>query len=86
LRESPAIEIVDRLADEVTGGFLIVEPHISALPEAFAGKHHVKLVDLDTALESADVIVLLTDHEAFKNVDETLLEGKPVFDTRGLWR
>jgi len=86
LRESPAIEIVDRLADEVTGGFLIVEPHISALPEAFAGKHHVKLVDLDTALESADIIVLLTDHEAFKNVDETLLEGKPVFDTRGLWR
>ena len=86
LRESPAVEIVRILAAEETGDILVVEPHVRHLPESLAGLERVTAVDLDRALEVADIVVLLVDHKPFKAVPRERLEGKIVIDTRGLWR
>ncbi len=86
LRESPAVEIVAALAGMKTGGILVVEPHIEALPAALEGLPGVSLVDLKTALAGAEVVVLLVDHQDFKTIDRAGLTDKAVFDTRGMWR
>jgi len=43
------------------------------------------LIDLERAIKSADIIVLLVDHASFKSMDLSLLSGKQVIDTRGIW-
>jgi UDP-N-acetyl-D-mannosaminuronic acid dehydrogenase len=86
LRESPAIEIVRILATQGKGDILVVEPHVSQLPECLDTLERVTAVDLDHALEVADVVVLLVDHKPFKAVAPERLEGKVIIDTRGLWR
>ena len=84
LRESPAVEIVRRIADG-TADVAAVEPHVAELPDALADSG-VELIDLDGALGNADIVVLLTDHREFKTMDRQRLAGKIVFDTRGIWR
>jgi len=84
LRESPAVEIVRRLAEEKVGTMLIVEPHISALP-AELSKLGLKLHDFDLAIEQANVVLLLVDHMSFLQVDRNVLKDKIVIDTRGAW-
>jgi UDP-N-acetyl-D-mannosaminuronic acid dehydrogenase len=85
LRESPAVEIVRRLADEGAGTILAVEPHLRELPSELADRG-VQMVPLSQALNEADIVVLLVDHRAFASVGREALEGKIVVDTRGLWR
>lgn len=87
LRESPALSIAAQLADEFPeSSILAVEPHVSAMPKALAGKSNVTLEETDAALENADIVVLLVDHDQFKAVPATALAGKAIVDTRGLWR
>jgi len=80
LRESPALDIAVHLAAE---GYrvLAVEPHITTLPVALAGR--AELVDLPAALARADAIVLLVDHRAFGSLTLADLAGKALVDTRG---
>lgn len=85
LRESPAIDVVRRIQELSNGRILVVEPHVSSLPAELGGDIGAELVDLDTALESASVIVLLTDHREFAHVDRSRLRGRPVVDPRGFW-
>lgn len=87
LRESPAVDIVMRLSDELPeASILAVEPNISELPSKLANRRNVAAAELDEALERADIIVLLVDHDEFENVDEKVVQGKRVVDTRGQWR
>ena len=86
LRESPAVEITRALAWQAAGQVLVVEPHIDTLPDALADLPQLKLTDLDTALDDADVIVLLTDHTVFRASPPTPRAGQVVIDTRGAWR
>ena len=89
LRQSPAITVIQDLSQ---GGHkvLAVEPHINALPHELddldGGIGGVTLTSLDDALNGADIVVLLVDHKAFKEVDQDRLAGKTVFDARGIWR
>lgn len=84
LRESPAVEIVERLAQDAVGELLIVEPHISALPERLA-RLGLELWDFDRAIERADILLVLVDHMAFADVDRDAVKNKIVVDTRGTW-
>ena len=84
LRESPAVEIVERLRDVVPGRLFVVEPHVESLPSRLDGQRIV-LVPLDYALAVADVVVLLTDHRQFGAVGERVA-NKRLVDTRGMWR
>jgi len=87
LRESPAIGITASLADELpTAKVLVAEPHVEALPKALANRRNVELASTEDAIAQADVIVVLVDHDEFKNVDAGLLAGKAIVDTRGIWR
>jgi UDP-N-acetyl-D-mannosaminuronic acid dehydrogenase len=84
LRESPAVEIVRRLAEEKVGELLIVEPNIRSLPSQLTDLG-LQLYDFDRAIERANLIVLLVDHMSFLQVDRDLLKDKFVIDTRGAW-
>jgi UDP-N-acetyl-D-mannosaminuronic acid dehydrogenase len=84
LRESPAVEIVRRLAQDNVGELLIVEPHIASLPADLA-MLGLELYDFDRALERANLVLLLVDHMGFLQVDRDLLKDKFVIDTRGVW-
>lgn len=85
LRESPALEIVETLANRINADrLLVVEPYVQSLPASLEGK--AEFVALEIALALADVIVLLVDHRQFKLADCALLAGKHIIDTRGFWQ
>lgn len=86
LRESPAMEIVQELAAAGLGKLLVVEPHLSKLPAEFEKYSHIEFTDYETAVKNADLIVLLVNHDLFKNINRRLLDEKIVIDTRGIWR
>jgi UDP-N-acetyl-D-mannosaminuronic acid dehydrogenase len=87
LRESPALEIVEELAERLGEGcILAVEPNITELPMGLADRPNVELVELHDAAERADIILLLVDHAEFKNYDPRHFHSKIVYDTRGAWR
>jgi UDP-N-acetyl-D-mannosaminuronic acid dehydrogenase len=83
LRESPAVQIVQQLADSNIGDILAVEPNIKQLPAKMQGSN-IELVTLETALEKANVIVVLVDHKQFKAADKMQFATKVVIDTRGV--
>ena len=84
LRESPALEIVAQLADMKVAELLVVEPHVSTLPEELTSRG-LELTDFDMAIEKANVVLLLVDHSAFMHIDRDLIKDKFVIDTRGAW-
>lgn len=87
LRESPSLEIVERIAESrLAHRLLVVEPYVEVLPTVLATNASVEFVDLNAALVEADIIVLLVDHVQFKSVERETLKGKTVIDTRGVWR
>ncbi len=81
LRESPALEICAALAEREEYYVIAVEPHIDTLPASFAGR--AALSDVETAVNDADVIVILVNHSAFQSLDPVALGGKIVIDTCG---
>ncbi|GAA0304207.1 UDP-N-acetyl-D-mannosamine dehydrogenase VpsB [Psychrosphaera haliotis] len=83
LRESPAVQIVEHLANDNIGELLAVEPNISELPESMTSKG-VEFASLTQALERANVIVVLVDHKEFKSADKAAFAKKVVIDTRGI--
>ena len=86
LRESPALHIVEQLARENVGELLIVEPNIQQLPLSLLDYPSARSAELQDALRTADIIVVLVDHRQFKRYDRELLNLKIVIDTRGIWR
>lgn len=86
LRESPSVDIVLDLAADNNLDIGVVEPHCSALPDSLSGRGNVKLIDLEEALETAEVIVLLTDHRAFVDVSVADYPDTTFIDTRGVWK
>ncbi len=84
LRESPAIEVVRRLA---LGGAHVrtYEPFV---PEATAPGAEATAT-LEQALQGAEAVVLLVDHTAFRRLDPAdvarQMPGRVAVDTRGVW-
>lgn len=84
LRESPAVEVTSKIATAFPRAkVLAVEPHVRELPKQLATVPNVTLADLG-AIAVADVVVLLVDHDEFKQIPPP--SGVPVIDTRGVWR
>ena len=85
LRESPARKIAAAIADEFPHASIrIVEPHVSELPKELANRKNVELDTLSDDLEDNDCVVLLVDHQAFKEIASP--QAPVVIDTRGMWR
>lgn len=81
LRESPALHIAKTFALKTSTQLLLVEPNIETLP-SFASNH--KLVSLDEAVSSADVIVLLVNHQEFSGIKEKLNAHAHLVDAVGI--
>lgn len=86
LRESPAIEIVKLISEKKLGTLLIVEPNIDSIPIDLEKIPDIKLLDAETAVRAADIVLMLVNHREFYQIDRTLLNGKKVLDTRGVWQ
>lgn len=86
LRESPSLDIAESLAEDKGTQILVVEPYIKQLPEALNGRTNVRLLGLAEALDKADIVVLLVDHDDFRGINADALRGKVVIDTRGMIR
>lgn len=84
LRESPSVEIVQHLKELNLGELYVAEPHIGALPANLKGEE-ISLMDAQVAVAKADIVLLLVNHQAFKDIGIGALAGKAVIDTRGLW-
>ena len=83
-RESPALAVSAALARRFGSRVRVVEPYASALPAAFDGTD-ATLVDLDTALATCPIMVVLVDHDLFRSVPLEERAGATVLDTRGIW-
>ena len=83
LRESPALNITKKIDLMGFQQVLIVEPNINQISKEF--KKNVKLVSIESALKVSNIVVLLVDHKQFKALDLSLLSGKQLVDTRGIW-
>jgi UDP-N-acetyl-D-mannosaminuronic acid dehydrogenase len=80
LRESPALQIVQDLAKENIGKILAVEPNIPEIPEELKGYDQIHFDHLGSALEQADIVVVLVKHKEFEELQNHHLSEKIVLD------
>ncbi len=83
-RESPARFVAASLARRFGERVRIVEPYAAELPIEFTGTG-AALVDIDTALETCGMLIVLVDHDVFRVVPAEERNGAVVYDTRGIW-
>lgn len=83
-RESPALKVAEALGQRFGTRIRIVEPFADELPRslALAG---AQLIDIDRAIETCPVMIVLVDHDLFRSVRTQERIGKAVLDTRGIW-
>lgn len=84
MRESPAVDVVDLLSKLPNLKIVAAEPNARALPRRLEGKGIV-FTDALSAIDQADIVVLLVDHRQFNLIDPEALKDKKLVDTRGLW-
>ncbi|MGO4706469.1 UDP-N-acetyl-D-mannosamine dehydrogenase [Microvirga sp. 2MCAF38] len=86
IRESPAIEVVELIAKGLPDTeILVVDPYADRVPQALAAYSNLRMERTVEAVERADIVVLLVEHDQFKALGRTRLGGKVVYDTRGAW-
>jgi UDP-N-acetyl-D-mannosaminuronic acid dehydrogenase len=85
LRESPAVEIVERLAKTYGRRIAIVEPFVSELPEKLEN-YGARKAELEDAFAQPAILIVLVDHDAFRRVAADQRDGAVIYDTRGMWR
>ena len=88
-------QVMTRTAEFTTtqGWEIEVRGRVAAAVDRLAGplaelaeRDNVELTELEAAIERADIVLLLVDHDPFKEIDRELLNEKIVIDTKGLWR
>ncbi|EGO0810142.1 UDP-N-acetyl-D-mannosamine dehydrogenase [Campylobacter lari] len=82
LRESPALDIVMKLANEQSNRILVVEPNIKHLPDKI-NKNNVILADFKNAIENADLSIILVPHNYFI-INKILFDNQNVLDFCGV--
>ncbi len=83
LRESPALAITKKVA-QLGCQVLAVEPNIEGLPKPLQ-QSNVQLVDVQQALQQADVVCVLVRHHPFIDVSDDIRCRARVTDTVGLY-
>lgn len=87
LRESPAVKIVGQIARALPDtDILVAEPFVESLPPALDSLSNLRLARTLDAVDAADIVVLLVEHDQFRALNRSVLAGKVVYDTRGIWR
>ncbi|KKK38781.1 UDP-N-acetyl-D-mannosamine dehydrogenase [Mesobacillus campisalis] len=78
IRESPAMEIYELLENEAKFEVRAFDPHVEG---------SIVIKDIEEAVSNSDMVVILTDHNEFKELDFGKLEGmsnKMIFDTKNI--
>ena len=83
-RESPARLVASTLMRRHPGRISIVEPFITELPLEYRDTA-VELIDIDSALEKCNLLIVLVDHDLFRSIPISERANKIVYDTRGIW-
>lgn len=78
VRESPTLQLLERMEDALSGGLVqVYDPYIAK--DIVPNQHH----DFDLFLEAVDMVVIMVSHDEIKqNMDK--LSSKVVFDTRNI--
>ncbi|MBB3015424.1 UDP-N-acetyl-D-mannosamine dehydrogenase [Cupriavidus alkaliphilus] len=84
LRESPSLDIVLQLAKLHAGAVVAVEPNIEQAPAKLL-KADVPLVTQEEALDQADILVMLVDHNEFREIKPILKVEQRLVDAKGIW-
>jgi UDP-N-acetyl-D-mannosaminuronic acid dehydrogenase len=85
LRESPAMEVAVHLAAKYGPRIKVVEPNLRQLP-AELSEHRVGFVNVEEALRTCEIAILLVDHDEFKMIPLSERRHLDVIDTRGVWQ
>lgn len=85
VRESPAMQIVELLGQQLDLNLILVEPNINSAFDKFNSTFNIKFSNLDNALLSSDIVLLLVGHKEFENINPILLKNKIIIDTIGFW-
>ncbi len=80
LRESPAMAITRKMIKMQVGRVMACEPNING-----NNFDEFPLYGLQDVIRQADIVLVLVDHDEFKDIDSELFKEKVVIDTRGLW-
>ena len=79
LRESPALNIAQQLANIHPGTILGIEPNVRELPKHIT---NIELTSFELATDVADIHLMLVDHKEFKDKN---LNIQYLIDTKGVW-
>ena len=85
MRESPALEIALHLAHKYGSRLKVVEPNLRQLPLEIS-KFGVEFMNIDDAVKSCEIALVLVDHDEFKMVPLAERRHLDVIDTRGIWQ
>ncbi|MES9906412.1 MAG: UDP-N-acetyl-D-mannosamine dehydrogenase [Sedimenticola sp.] len=77
LRESPALNIVNRLVADDVGEIIVSEPNLT-FHDSF------ELYSPEELIHKSDIILLLVDHKEFRNIKRQEFNEKVFIDTRGI--
>lgn len=80
LRESPSLAIAEELATKYSLKVYGIEPNIELLPTPYS--NYVELLECDHALQTADIHVMLVQHDQFAWINRP---GGHVIDAKGVW-
>ena len=80
VRESPSMDIVERLHQLGVGKIMACDPNVRKEKAPFP------LYDLKCVIKEADILLLLVDHDEFKDIDPQVIKDKVVIDTKGVLR
>ena len=87
VRESPARNVVEILAQSDPNlDIRVADPFVEELPAELEDRENVRLQRATEAIADADIVVMLVEHDKFRALSRNLLEGKVVYDVRGVWR
>jgi len=84
-RESPALQITQRLADENLR-ILVADPKLQELPSQLAGRSNVTFVETGEAVRRADILAILVAHSAFRRIPREEVLQRIVIDATGLFQ
>uniref|UniRef100_UPI0023B23A76 UDP-glucose/GDP-mannose dehydrogenase family protein n=1 Tax=Enterococcus faecium TaxID=1352 RepID=UPI0023B23A76 len=78
IRESPALKIIDKLKKNTNYQITLFDPYIS---------DETIEPNFDFAITDSDLIIILADHDDFKNITEkdlSKMKQKIIFDTKNI--
>lgn len=82
-RESPAMAITKTLAQKHPGIILAAEPNITRLPEGLTDQ--ITLQSYEQAINRSQIVLLLVDHQEFKQIPTDIWRTQQVIDVRGVF-